>query len=330
MEKIILDRIKEYKKLIPTLFQKIEEYDRIAIFRHEKPDYDALGSQMGLVHFIKDNFPNKEVVFVGDEMIGVNEECFPKMCEINDDWYENKFLGIVLDLSNLDRIAESKTQKADYLIKIDHHPIVEHFGDLEIVDVTMSAVGELLASIILSQENKYKLSKQCAQYLFKAIVGDSGRFLYSETSIHTFYVAQKLLETGFDLNKCYHEIYDKDQNSLAVRSYILKHYKVTKNGVAYYILKDSVLKKFGLKPTQGKDNINIFANFKGIEVWLSVSEDKAKGNWRVSIRSGKMPIDEVAYKFGGGGHSQASATKLKTLKEVNNLITEIDSMLEKK
>lgn len=330
MEKIILERIKDYKKLIPTLFKKIEEYDRIAIFRHEKPDYDALGSQMGLVSFIKDNFPKKEVIYVGDEMVGLNEDCFPRMCEVDEKWFDKKFLGIVLDLSNLDRIAEGHTSKADYLIKIDHHPLVEHFGDLEIVDPSMAAVGELLASIILSEGTKYILSANTAQYLFKAIVGDSGRFLYSETSIHTFYVSQKLLETGFDLNKCYHEIYDKDQSSLAIRSYILKHYKVTKNGVAYYVLKDKVLKKYRLKPSQGKDNINIFANFKGIEVWLSVSEDKAKDNWRISIRSGKMPIDGVAVKYGGGGHSQASATKLKTMKEVNNLIDEIDSMLEKK
>jgi len=327
MEKIIKDRLSPNLKLIDIFFKKIEEYEKIAIFRHEKPDYDALGSQMGLYTFIKDNWPNKEIIYVGDNMVGLNDQCFPQMMEVDSSWFDQKFLGIVLDLSNLERISEGYTSRADYLIKVDHHPLVEHFGDIEIVDETMAAVGEFLASILLTKP-EYKISDICAQYLFKAIVGDSGRFLYSETSVHTFYVSQKLLETGFDLNKAYHEIYDKDQKSLEVRSYILKHYKITKNGVAYYILKDKILKKYNLLPSQGKDNINIFANFKGINAWMSISQDVKKSNWRVSIRSGREPIDGIAYKYGGGGHAQASATKLKTLKECMELISEIDSLFK--
>lgn len=327
MEKLIKERLGENLKLVDKFFKMIEEFDRIAIFRHEKPDPDALGSQMGLYHFIKDNWPNKEVIYIGDNIVGLTERCFPKMMEVEPSWFEKEFLGIILDLSDLTRIAGEIAAKATKLIKVDHHPLVQHFGDLEIVDPSMSAVGELLASMLLSQD-KYKVSKDCASNLFKAIVGDSGRFLYSETSTHTFLVSEKLLETGFDLGQLYHEMYDEKQNSLLVKTYVLKHYKITKHGVAYYVLTDKILNKYGLLPVQGKDNVNVFAHFEGIHAWCSVTEDKKKGNWRVSIRSAGVPIDGLAEQFGGGGHAQASATKLKTLKEVKELISALDKMFE--
>lgn len=328
MEKLIKERLEKYLPLIDTFFDKVKEFDRIAIFRHSHPDYDAFGSQMGLVSFIKDNFPNKEVIYVGDNHVTMTEKCFPKMMEVEDSWFEKDFLAIILDLSNMDRIADERATKAKYTIKIDHHPLVEPFGDLEIVDPSMSAVGEFLASILLSKEDEYKISKECAAYLYKAIVGDSGRFLYESTTAHTFLIAQKLILTGFNLNELYHEVYDNETSDLLVRTYILKHYKITPHGVAYYVLADKLLKKFKLIPLQGKDNVNIFAHFKGINAWMSITEDKAKGNWRISARSAGTPIDDLLYRYGGGGHAQASATKLKTKKEVKQLIDEMDSLFK--
>lgn len=327
MEKILEERLSNYLPLIDQFFEALEKFDRIAIFRHEKPDLDALGSQMGLYHFIKDNWPNKEVIYVGDDIVGLSDRCFPKMMNVEDSWFEKKFLAIILDLSNLDRSGDIRYTKAQAIVKIDHHPLVEHFGDIEIVDPSMAAVGEFLASILLSQ-TKYKISPTAASNLFKAIVGDSGRFLYAETSAHTFYVSQKLIETGFNLNECYHEMYDEKQNSLSVKAYVLKHYKITKHGVAYYVLTDKVLKKYGLLPVQGKDNVNVFAHFDGIHAWCSVTEDKKKGNWRVSVRSAGKPIDDLCYKYGGGGHAQASATKLPSRKAVKELIDELDSLFK--
>lgn len=328
MEKLIKERLEKYLPLIDTFFDKVKEFDRIAIFRHSHPDYDAFGSQMGLVSFIKDNFPNKEVIYVGDNHVTMTEKCFPKMMEVEDSWFEKDFLAIILDLSNMDRIADERATKAKYTIKIDHHPLVEPFGDLEIVDPSMSAVGEFLASILLSKEDEYKISQECASNLYKAIVGDSGRFLYESTTAHTFLIAQKLILTGFNLNELYHEVYDNETSDLLVRTYILKHYKITPHGVAYYVLTDKLLKKFKLIPLQGKDNVNIFAHFKGINAWMSITEDKAKGNWRISARSAGTPIDDLLYRYGGGGHAQASATKLKTKKEVKQLIDEMDSLFK--
>ena len=328
MEKLIEERLKPQFELIDKFFEALEKYDRIAVFRHEKPDYDAFGCQLGMLQFINDNYPNKEVIAVGDDHVTLTGKCFPEMKKYDDSWFEQEFLAIILDLSNLDRIADDRAKKATYTVKIDHHPLVEHFGDIEIVDETMSAAGELLASIFFSKGDKYKVSKECAENLFKAIVGDSGRFLYESVNAHTFLIAQKLLEAGVDMPSVYHQIYDNDKTDLLVKTYILKHYKVTPHGVAYYVLTDKLLKKFHLQPIQGKENVNIFAHFNGINAWLSITEDKKKGNWRVSIRSAGTPIDKLAEKFGGGGHAQASATKFKTRKEVREFIAALDQLFE--
>ena len=326
MEKLIKQRLEGKFELIEQFFSVIERFDRIAVFRHEKPDYDAFGSQLGMASFIKDNWPDKEVICVGDDHVTLTGKCFPEMKVYEDSWFEKNFLAIILDLSNLDRIADDRATKAKYIVKIDHHPLVEHFGDLEIVDETMAAAAELVAAIFMSKEDKYKISKETAENLYKAIVGDSGRFLFESTTAHTFLIAQKLLEAGCDLAKVYHEIYDNNKSDLLVKTYILKHYKVTPHGVAYYVLTDKLLKKFHLQPIQGKENVNLFAHFNGINAWLSITEDKKKGNWRVSIRSAGTPIDKLAEKYGGGGHAQASATKFKTRKEVNEFIKALDEL----
>lgn len=327
MEKIILNRIKSYTKQIDAMFKEIKKYDRICVFRHQHPDYDALGSQMAMVHFLKENFKDKEIRYVGDDHVSLTGKCFPKMEVLKDSWFEKPFLAIILDLSTFDRIGDERANKATSTIKIDHHPEVDKYGNVQIVDTSMIAVGELLAAIFIYEE-KYNINKECAANLYKAIVGDSGRFLYSDTTAHTFFVAQRLIEKGIDINKIYSEMYDESITDLEVRKYILKTYKLTKHGVAYYILSDKELKRFNLKPIQGKDNVNLFAHFKGINAWMSCTEEKDKKDWKISIRSAKKSIEEIAMKYNGGGHAQASGCKVKDLKEFQKLVNDLDKLFK--
>ena len=325
---ILEERNQTYEFKFDEILKKIKEYNRIAVFRHDHPDYDALGCQMAFVHFLKDNFPNKTIIYTGDNHVTLTGQCFPQMEEISDDWFDQPFLGIVLDLSNLDRICDERAKKATFLIKLDHHPEVEPYGDLSIVDESMSAAGELLANMFFSLPKKYKVGVECAEYLYKAIVGDSGRFLYDSTTVHTFYIAQRLLECGISLGKIYAEMYNQKLEDLEVTGYILRHYQITPHGVAYYILDDATLKRFNLPAIRGKDNVNLFAHLDGINAWLSVTQDVKKGNWRVSLRSGGIDISHIAEKYNGGGHAQASGLKLKSLDELKDLLADLDKMFE--
>ena len=324
----IYSRTIQFEKEIDATLEAIKKYDRIVVFRHQKPDYDAIGSQLGLVYFLKDNFPKKEVHYVGDDHVSLTGRCFPKMEVLDDAWFEKPFLGIVLDCSVKDRIADERFAKAETLIKIDHHPNVDPYGDIMIVDTSMAAAGELLANILLSFDGDYKIGKESATNLYKAIVGDSGRFLYESTTVHTFRICEILLATGLDLSQVYLEMYNKSLSDLEVQAYILRHYHVTKNGIAYYVLNDETLKRFNLPPERGKDNVNIFAHFDGIHAWLSVTEDVSKGEWRVSIRSEHESIQDIAEKYNGGGHDQASGAKLKSLDELDSLLKDLDEKFQ--
>ena len=315
--RLLTQRLKPYQKQIRQLFKKIDEFDRIVIYRHNKPDYDALGTQLGLVEFIQTNYPNKEVHYVGDDHVSLTGRCFRKMEVLDKEWFSKPFLAIFVDTSKFDRIGladEFESYKlASYSIKIDHHPNVDPYGDLQIVDTSMAAAGELVADILAISGKE--ISKECATELYKAIVGDSGRFLYESVVESTFEIAKILLSKGLDISKIYSDMYNQKLSDLEITSYVMKNYHVTPHGVAYYILDDATLKKFNLPPERGKDNVNVFAHFDGIHAWCSITEDKKKGEWRVSIRSAKESIEEVAMAHHGGGHAQASGCKIKSLED---------------
>ena len=184
---------KDYLKDIKRVLNAIKRYDRIAIFRHIMPDYDALGSQMGLATWIKDNFPNKEVRVLGDNHVTFTPRLFPEMDSLNNDWFKEPFLAIILDVGNVSRIADPRWKKAKYKIKIDHHPAVENYGNIQIVNTKGCAAAENIVGVLLNMKGDYKISKEAASYFYIGIVGDSGRFQYSSTTSHTFLIAEKLL-----------------------------------------------------------------------------------------------------------------------------------------
>ena len=161
---------KKYKSQIAGIENAIRKYDRIAIFRHIMPDYDALGTQLGLYTFIKDNFPNKEVKMFGDNHVTFTPRLFPEMNRDGDSWFDKPFLAIILDVSNKSRIADPRFEKAETIIKIDHHPNVDDFANINVVDTTMAAASELMVALILNFKRKYVLSKESATYFYIGIV----------------------------------------------------------------------------------------------------------------------------------------------------------------
>lgn len=314
---------KEYNKVL----RLITKYDHIVVFRHIIPDYDALGTQMGLATWIKDNFPNKVVKVVGDNHVTFTPRIFPVMDSLNDEWFKTPFLGIVVDVSGDTRIADPRWKKAKQKILIDHHPESDISKNV-LRDTDYAAASEFVVNMILNFKGEFVLSKEAAEYFYIGIVGDSGRFQYSSTTPHTFAIAKELLNTGIVLSDVYQKMYQKSLDDLYVTAYVLGNFKVSPHGVAYYILSEQVQKDLKITAERGKENVNIFANIVGINAWCSVTEDKKDNCWRVSIRSKAVAINGVAQMFEGGGHAQASGAKLKSLDELNHLIDELDKLFK--
>lgn len=314
------------KRDISRILSAIKRYDRIAIFRHSKPDFDALGSQMGLAVWLKDNFPNKEVRVLGDNHVTFTPRLYPEMDNLNEDWFKQPFLAIILDTANTSRIADPRFKKAKFKIKIDHHPEVEKYGKIQVVRTDACAAAEILTDILLSFKGNYVLSKEAASYLYSGLAGDSGRFQYSSTSEVSFITASYLLAAGIELSEVYNRMYQKKIEDLKVTAYILNHFHVSEHGVAYYVLDDAIQKELNITTERGKENVNLFSNIEGINVWCSITEDPKDNCWRISIRSKKVAINEVAAKWEGGGHAQASGAKIDKIEQLDAFIDDLDRL----
>ena len=328
IDPIIKEFSKPFKKDIQKIIRAIKRYDRICIFRHIMPDYDALGSQMGLYTWIKDNFPEKEVHVVGDNHVTFTPRLFPEMENLPESWFKEPFLAFILDVGNASRIADPRFKKAKYKIKIDHHPDVEHWGNVSIVNTAASAASENIVSALLNIKGDYVLSKEAASYFYIAIVGDSGRFQYSSTSEHTFAIAGELLKAGIDISKIYQNMYLKKVDDLKVTAYILNHFSISPKGVAYYVLDSNIQRELNITTERGKENVNLFSTIEGINAWCSITQDDNPKEpcWRISIRSKEKAINGVATQFGGGGHAQASGAKIETLDQLPEFIAALDAL----
>ena len=330
LDAIVSDYGKRWKKQYSSIFRAIRKWDRIVVFRHIKPDFDAFGTQLGVAQFIKDNFPNKEVHVVGDNHVSFTPRLFPEMETLNEEWFKGgNFLAIVCDVGDHERIADPRYKHAKRIIKIDHHPCKAEIADVNhtVVDLDMAAAAELASNVLLHFPGTF-ISKEAARFLYIGIVGDSGRFMYSSTSPHTFAVAQALLATGIDIRKIYLEMYEKNLDSLYSLAYVLSNFKVSPHGVAYYCLDKETQDRLHITPILGKEHVNTFSNIAGINAWCSITEDPNPKDycWRISIRSKEKDISGIAQKWGGGGHAQASGAKINNLDELDAFIADLDAL----
>lgn len=315
-----IDINEEYNRVL----KEIERYENIIIFRHEMPDFDALGSQYGLYFFLKDNFKTKNILLTGNNHVKFTPSLYPEIRQLEDNEFPSDFLAIVLDTGNTDRIDDKRFKNASMIIKFDHHPAVDNYGNINIVRDELSSCAELIADFIFSFENKYIISKESAKYLYSGIVGDSGRFLFSSVSPNTLRISAKLLDTGFDFTEeVYLKMYQKTYHDLEITKHVLNSCVFLKTGVAYYILKEEDLKELNISVERGKENLSLMSNLEDIEVWMSITENILKNEFKVSIRSKRIPINDIAANYRGGGHDLASGATIKTLDELEPLLNDL-------
>lgn len=329
LSKIVRDYGKPYSKTYKAISKAIREFETIVVFRHIKPDFDAMGTQMGLVTWLKDNFPEKNIHYVGDNHVSFTPRLFPETEDLSEDWFDShEFLAIVVDVGDASRIADPRFAKAKKVVKFDHHPCKEEIAPgLSVLDKEAAAAAEIVVDFLLHDKGTY-LSKEAASYFYIALVGDSGRFLFSSTSKHTLAVAQALLDAGIEISDIYLKMYEKTIQSLKNQAYVLTHFSVSPHGVAYYCLPKEVQEELHITPELGKENVNMFSNIAGINAWCSITEDPNPKDycWRISIRSKKKDISGVANKWEGGGHAQASGAKIKDLTELDAFIKDLDDL----
>ncbi|MDD7151135.1 MAG: bifunctional oligoribonuclease/PAP phosphatase NrnA [Bacilli bacterium] len=306
------------------IFKVIKKYDTIVIVRHIGADPDALGSQFALKEIILKTFPNKKVYAVGNpasrfKFFGNNEKI--------DNIDTTKGLLIVLDTPDIKRIDGVSLNNFEYVIKIDHHPIIDKYANIELIDEDSCSTSQLILEFIFN--NKIEINKEIGEKLYLGIVGDTDRFLHDYTSSKTFSLVTRLLEeTNIDFTSLYKVLYQRPISEIRFEGYIYQNLILTENGVAYIKITDRKLKEFGVDSAAAGNMINDLKFVNEIIVWVFLTEDIKSNLIRANIRSVGPYINDVATKFGGGGHKYASGVKLKTWDDSDKLINELDELVK--
>lgn len=306
------------------MFEEIQKYERIIIHRHFRPDGDALGSQIGLKEALKFNYPNKEIYAVGDssERLGFIGEL-----DIIDDSLYKDALVFVLDTPEESMISDERYKTGKTLIKIDHHIQRNSYGDIEIIDTSYESCASLVADILIS--GNLKINTVSAKALFTGIVTDSGRFRYDSVTPKTFIIASKLLETNFSMADIYSKLYVEDIKIVKLRSLFTLKFKTTKNNVAYIMTTKEEVKEHDVDIfTISRGMVNTMSGIKGIDIWVNFTEDEANNVVIAEIRSSKYNINQIATKYGGGGHLLASGASLKSFDEARSMLEDLDRLIE--
>ncbi|MCI9092244.1 MAG: bifunctional oligoribonuclease/PAP phosphatase NrnA [Coprobacillus sp.] len=305
------------------ILEKIKNYNQILLYRHIHPDLDAFGSQLGMYWMLKTMFPQKNIVLQG-EMNSDLLRLYPSfdIAHIN----KEPSLAIVLDTANQERI-DGDISQCNEVIKIDHHIVVDSYGDINIEIETASSCSEIVSLIF--KKLKFQIPIEAANALYLGIVGDSNRFLYSSTSIHTFEAASYLIESGIQIEELYQSLYLKKKSDLKITQFIYNTYQEDE-GVAWYYLSSEDLKKLNISREQGSNYVNTLANIEEYPIWMAVTQNEAENNYRVSIRSRSITINEVAQLFHGGGHAYASGATLQSLDELYLLVEKLKEKINER
>jgi len=304
------------------IYKAIKKYDTIVLARHIGPDPDALGSTLGLKEIILNTFPNKKVYAVG--VPASKHRYIGTLDTFSDEMYENSLL-IVLDTPDKKRIDGVDPDKFNYVIKIDHHPFVDAFGDIELIDDKASSASQLIMELTI--KTKLKFNKSAAEKLYIGLIADTNRFLYHYTTTKTFdLVSEMIKETNIDFTNLYDDMYLKSIKELKLQSYVISNLNITNNGFGYIKIDQDVLDSFDTDVATATNTVNGLNFISEVYVWAVFAYDKANDYVRVSIRSRGPIINEVSSHYNGGGHIYASGARISDFIVADEFIKDLDKV----
>lgn len=304
------------------ILSAIESYDTIIIHRHVRPDPDAIGSQNALKEMLKLTFPNKTIYAVGEEDDSLT--FLARMDDIRDATYEGA-LVIVCDTANTSRVCDQRYTLGDKIIKIDHHPNEDPYGDINWVDTSASSTSEMIYELFLSAKDyPFKINDDVARLIYAGIVGDTGRFLFPSTNNKTFAYASELIAYNFDRTELYNGLYEINVNIARLRGYILQQLQISENGAAALKLTKDILEKFDVEPIETSKLVGTYGEIKGLKAWvIFIEEDDLI---RVRLRSKGPVINTLASKYNGGGHPLAAGATVYSWEEADQLVADLEAI----
>jgi phosphoesterase RecJ-like protein len=309
--------------MVNKIIAAIDEGQNFLITAHVRLDGDALGSELAFYLMLKD-MGKKAVIYNQDEtpqqysFLPGAQNIVHELGDVG--LYD---VGIVLDCSNLERVGEkfAQIEKIKTLINIDHHVSNGGFCKLSMLDGQASSTGELLCRLM--REMRCNMTKDICTNLYAAIITDTGGFRYASTHQDTLRAAGDLVEKGANPQWISENIYENDSPArLKLLAKVLETMSLDLgNKVGSLFVTQEALSQTGSSLDHAEGFVDIPRTVKGIDISVLYTQLENK-YFKISLRSkGQINVEKVAKKFGGGGHINAAACRIKgDIEEVKSLI----------
>ena len=291
--------------MLSQVVELIENKSDFAITTHIKPDGDGVGSSLGLYWLLRSLGKHAEVIVHGEVPPAYRD--LPGAEEIKDVREVNgKYDAVfVIECSDLDRPGIKGLDNV-VTVNIDHHATSEHFGTINWIDSTASAVGEMIYNLCKAIGGR--ITKEIAECVYMALVTDTGSFHFPNTSDRTLKVASELIKAGAEPTKTGNSVYyNYPWSRIELMRQVLA--TVRRDGSGQIAMLRQTLEMERSAGTIDGDNsgfVNIPLTAREVLVAVYMREVEP-GKFRASLRSkGNVNVAKVAEKFGGGGHKNAA------------------------
>jgi len=298
--------------MVKEILAAISQGKKFLITAHVRLDGDALGSELALYLMLKDL--GKEAIIYNQDATPEHYRFLPAADHIVHDLehLERYDVGFILDCSELDRVGRisADVAKIKTLINIDHHVSNGGFSPLRFLDPKASSTGELLYRLM--RKMHVKMTKDICTNLYAAIITDTGGFRYSSTHQETLRAAGDLVEGGADPQWISENIYESDPPAkLQLLSKVLETLTLDmENRIASLVVTRKHLQDTGASMEHTDGFIDIPRTVKGIDIAMLYTQ-MDENQYKLSLRSkGKVNVEKIARRFGGGGHINAAACRI--------------------
>lgn len=296
---------------ITALLDLIRERETFFVTSHARPDGDALGSALGLMHVLEGM--GKQVTVGFDDPIPGVYKWMPGAERIQRALAVSPDMAVVLECDSVERTGYTKAAFAEMgagmTVNVDHHLSGRPFADFNWIDVTACAVGAMVYDFAVA--SGVEITAAMATCLYTAVLTDTGGFTYPGTGAETFALAEHLVQQGADSSAIARQVYFSNRaGKIRALGEALATMQIQK-GVAWAWITEEQMARAGAVVEDCEGIVNYLIGIGEVQAAVFLRELPVNGHaarqFRLSLRSkGKVDVAEVASRFGGGGHREAS------------------------
>jgi bifunctional oligoribonuclease and PAP phosphatase NrnA len=298
---------------LDAVVEAIRGNDRFLVTTHENPDGDALGSLLATQLALEALGKSSLMFLPGPAPLPGEYRFLPLEAlqrSLPDDAADRTLIAV--DAANESRLGADAAalHSAPFTINVDHHHDNSRFGDVNLVDAEASSTGEVLRGVFA--ELGLELTAELAEPLYVALVTDTGRFQYANTTPKALRLAAELVEAGADVHKVFQGVYESVQFAkLKLLARALERAQVYEGGglVVSYLLRDDFAEVGAVEP-YSEGIIDFLRAVEGAHMAALIREPPRGGSpaRRISLRAShdELDVSAIARAAGGGGHRQAA------------------------